>query len=127
MKKQRMQTCAWPVDSLAAPLRGSRLVIEDAALQAGTDPVFKVQDFLAIDRFTGGGRDGAKFDAVGLWRPAFTARLRLENPQAWELGWLALVLRDLAEGWLSVGFGRRQGLWPGHRARLDGAHRLPTA
>lgn len=90
-------------------LRGSRLVIEDAALKAGTDTVFKVQDFLAIDRFTGGGRDGAKFDAVGLWRPAFTARLRLENPQAWELGWLALVLRDLAEGWLSVGFGRAKG------------------
>ncbi len=88
---------------------GSRLLVEDAPLQKDTAPQYKVQDFLAIDRFTGGGRDSAKFDAVALWRPAFTARLRLDNPRAWELGWLALVLRDLAEGWLTVGFGRAKG------------------
>jgi CRISPR/Cas system CSM-associated protein Csm3 (group 7 of RAMP superfamily) len=88
---------------------GSRLLIEDAPLQKGTKPAYKVQDFLAIDRFTGGGRDGAKFDTVALWKPAFTGRLRLENPAAWELGWLALVLRDLVEGWLSLGFGRAKG------------------
>ncbi len=88
---------------------GSRLIVEDAPLKEGTEPVYKVQDFLAIDRFTGGGREGAKFDALALWRPVFTARLRLENPRDWELGWLALVLRDLAEGWLTVGFGRAKG------------------
>jgi|GEM_PF-553033 len=90
-----------------SPRRGSRLVVEDAPLLG--PPMYKVQDFLAIDRFTGGGRDGAKFDAAVLWQPAFEARLRLENPQDWELGWLALVLRDLAEGLLTVGFGRAKG------------------
>jgi CRISPR/Cas system CSM-associated protein Csm3 (group 7 of RAMP superfamily) len=89
---------------------GSRLIVEDAPLKEGTEPRYKVQDFLAIDRFTGGGREGAKFDAAVLWQPAFSARLRLENPRDWELGWLALVLRDLAEGWLTVGFGRAKGL-----------------
>ena len=90
---------------------GSRLIVEDAPLKLkkGTQPKYKVQDFLAIDRFTGGGREGAKFDAAVLWRPAFMARLRLENPCDWEFGWLALVLRDLAEGWLTVGFGRAKG------------------
>lgn len=92
-----------------SPRLGSRLIVEDAYLKEGTEPVYKVQDFLAIDRFTGGGRDGAKFDALALWKPPFTARLRLENPRAWELGWLALVLRDLAEGWLTVGFGAAKG------------------
>ncbi|HPD41053.1 MAG TPA: RAMP superfamily CRISPR-associated protein [Anaerolineae bacterium] len=92
-----------------SPRQGSRLIIEDAPLQVGTEPVYKVQDFLAIDRFTGGGRDGAKFDAAALWRPTFTVRLRLENPWDWEVGWLALTLRDLAEGWLTVGFGAAKG------------------
>lgn len=88
---------------------GSRLIVEDAPLAEGTAPIYKMQDFLAIDRFTGGGRHNAKFDALVLWQPRFTARLRLENPQAWELGWLALTLRDLAEGWLPLGFGAAKG------------------
>lgn len=87
---------------------GSRLLIEDACL-VGDKADYKAQDFLAIDRFTGGGRDSAKFDAAVLWRPAFAARLRLDNPHPWELGWLALILRDLAEGWLTLGFGRAKG------------------
>jgi len=92
--------------------RGSRLLVEDAPYQpteAQLKPVLKMMDFLAIDRFTGGGAEGAKFDALALWKPAFNLRLHLENPELWELGWLALVLRDLQEGWLTVGFGAAKG------------------
>lgn len=92
-----------------SPWNGSRLRVEDAPLKAGTMPHIKVLDFLAIDRFTGGGRDSAKFDAVVLWRPQFSVRILLENPEPWELGWLALVLRDLHEGLFTVGFGRAKG------------------
>lgn len=88
---------------------GSRLRVEDAPLRENTTPVYKPLDFLAIDRFTGGGRDSAKFDAVVLWQPQFSVRMFLENPQAWELGWLALVLRDLHEGMATVGFGAAKG------------------
>jgi hypothetical protein len=79
-------------------------------------------DFLAIDRFTGGGAEGLKFDALALWRPAFKARIFLENPDDWELGWLTLVLRDLAEGWLRVGFGAAKGF--GKVTVTDGALQL---
>jgi len=91
--------------------RGSRLIVEDAPYYSanGKPPTLKMLDFLAIDRFTGGGTEGLKFDALALWKPAFTLRLHLENPESWELGWLALVLRDLAEGWLRVGFGAAKG------------------
>ncbi|RME57581.1 hypothetical protein D6779_08385, partial [Candidatus Parcubacteria bacterium] len=89
--------------------RGSRLIVEDAPYAEEQPPKLKMLDFLAIDRFTGGGKDGAKFDALALWKPTFTLRLYLENPEEWELGWLALVLRDLEEGWLSVGFGAAKG------------------
>ncbi len=93
---------------------GSRLRIEDAPLKAGTPLQIKVLDFLAIDRFTGGGRDSAKFDAVVLWRPQFSVRILLENPEPWELGWLALVLRDLHEQRIAVGFGRSKGFGQCH-------------
>jgi CRISPR/Cas system CSM-associated protein Csm3 (group 7 of RAMP superfamily) len=92
--------------------RGSRLLVEDALYQktdAQSKPMLKMLDFLAVDRFTGGGAEGAKFDALALWKPAFKLRLHLENPAAWELGWLALVLRDLQAGWLTVGFGAAKG------------------
>lgn len=89
--------------------RGSRLLLEDAAFAGQEAPKLKMLDFLAIDRFTGGGADGAKFDALALWKPTFTLRLHLENPEPWELGWLALVLRDLQSQWLTVGMGAAKG------------------
>lgn len=92
--------------------RGSRLIVEDAPYEPTemqAEPVLKMLDFLAIDRFTGGGAERLKFDALALWKPAFRLHLHLENPAPWELGWLALVVRDLQEGWLSVGFGMAKG------------------
>ncbi len=86
---------------------GSRLIIEDAPLSIETPP--KVLDFLAVDRFTGGGADGAKFDALVYWQPEFTMSLYLETPQAWEIGWLLVVLRDLMDGRLRFGFGSAKG------------------
>ena len=88
-------------------LLGSRLLVEDGKLI--NTPQLKAMDFLAIDRFTGGGRESAKFDALVLWKPAFKMRLRLDNPEAWELGWLLLTLRDLHEGLMTVGFGAAKG------------------
>jgi CRISPR/Cas system CSM-associated protein Csm3 (group 7 of RAMP superfamily) len=94
-----------------SPRRGSRLWVEDARWNdpaPGADD-WKAQDFLAIDRFTGGGQKGAKFDAAPLTKARFTARLTLHDPKEWELGWLLLVLRDLAEGEITIGFGAAKG------------------
>ena len=91
------------------PRHGSRLAIADAFLKEGTRPRWKVVDFLAIDRFTGGALNSAKFDAAALWQPTFRVHLRLENTTAWEIGWLILVIRDLADGLIPVGFGTAKG------------------
>ncbi len=91
---------------------GSRLIVEDAPYQPTLEhpkPIFKMLDFLAIDRFTGSGADGLKFDALALWKPAFSLQLFLDNPEQWELGWLWLAIRDMIEGWLTVGFGSSKG------------------
>ena len=87
--------------------RGSRLRVEDARLIG--KPAYKPQDFLAIDRFTGGGADQFKFDAAVLWRPRFGVNLFLENPESWELGWLLLALRDVHGGLAPLGFGAAKG------------------
>lgn len=94
-----------------SPRRGSRLWVEDApwAGAALDADAWHAQDFLAIDRFTGGGQEGAKFDAAPLTQARFSVRLTLHDPKDWELGWLILVLRDLAEGEMTLGFGAAKG------------------
>lgn len=86
---------------------GSRLAVEDAPLSG--EPNWKNLDFVAIDRFTGGAADGAKFDAYALWQPRFRCHLHLEAPQSWEIGWLLYVLKDLVDGRVPVGFGAAKG------------------
>jgi hypothetical protein len=112
---------------------GSRLLIEDAPF-VGEKPEYKMLDFLAIDRFTGGGADQFKFDALALWRPAFRVHLHLDNPEPWESGWLALVLRYLRDDWLNVGFGAAKGFgrvhiptgnWEAQFGFLDDSFGLP--
>lgn len=94
-----------------SPRRGSRLWVEDAHWVGPRldGNAWKAQDFLAIDHFTGGGQEHAKFDAAPLIGAQFVARLTLNAPQAWELGCLILLLRDLAEGELTIGFGAAKG------------------
>lgn len=92
--------------------RGSRLIVEDAFYYpdaAHGAPKYKMLDFLAVDRFTGGSANHLKFDALALWNPAFSLRIFLENPSSWELGWLMLVLRDMQSGWLHMGMGAAKG------------------
>lgn len=92
--------------------RGSRLSIQDAGMLWENNEKrlpYKPQDFLAIDRFTGGGLDKAKFDALGLYAPRFKVTMHLENPVPWELGWLTLVLRDLRDELVTFGFGAAKG------------------
>lgn len=89
---------------------GSRLWVRDARyMNTANTASWQAQDFLAIDRFTGGGQDHAKFDAAGLCQPRFHTSIVLNAPRGWELGWLALLMRDLAEGELVIGFGGAKG------------------
>ncbi len=90
------------------------LNIDNFELNNPDEIATKKQEFVAIDRFHGGGKDGAKFDATHAEHPEFsgaiTFSLRMEkNNLSWAKGMLALVLRDLQEGDLSFGFGANKG------------------
>ena len=76
------------------------------------------QDFIAIDRFHGGGKDGAKFDSRYSLRPQFKSALEIDQRMPdWGKGLLALALRDLMEGDIPLGFGANKGY--GHLERVD--------
>lgn len=74
------------------------------------------QEFVAIDRFTGGAAEHLKFNAELAGMTALTGsltvdltRLKKVDPQGASLGLLALVLRDLAEGDIPLGSGSAKG------------------
>jgi len=104
--------------------RGSRLYVRDAYTPLTQTTELKIMDFVAIDRFTGGAKEGAKFNALVLWQPAFKVSILLENPEEWQLGWLLLVLRDLKEGLMSVGFGQNK--WFGKAETKDEKIKIGT-
>jgi len=74
------------------------------------------QEFVAIDRFTGGAASRLKFDAVAYHEPVLRGLVTLD-PAAldragcglWALGLVALTLRDLCEGDIGFGFGAAKG------------------
>ncbi|MCI5167763.1 MAG: hypothetical protein D3903_17155, partial [Candidatus Electrothrix sp. GM3_4] len=74
------------------------------------DKVKNRQDFVAIDRFHGGGKDGAKFAVEHSERPCFQGQIAISSRvKESGRGLLALVLRDLREGDVTFGFGANKG------------------
>lgn len=69
-----------------------------------------IHHFLAIDRFTGGGKKHAKYDAMPLYDVAFKdCRIIIEDFSAWQLGLLSLTFKDLIQSDMRLGFGTRKG------------------
>ena len=96
--------------TFGAPGWRSPLAISDFHLnEEGCDQV--MQEFVAIDRFTGGAKDQAKFNALALYCPVLEGCLRVHTPALSQKGWalLALTLRDLKEGDITFGFGAAKG------------------
>jgi CRISPR/Cas system CSM-associated protein Csm3 (group 7 of RAMP superfamily) len=107
----------------------SPLRVEEVFVARDKTPPTK-QEFLAIDRFTGGGVDGLKYDACGFERPVIRGKLSLDlaslkalhakgaNPKVFADNdgsfadlflLLAFTLRDLEEGDIRFGFGASKG------------------
>lgn len=86
-----------------------------AFTEAGPDFArLEEQDFVAIDRFTGGGKDGAKFKFRAALCPSLTGQIALAfAPGSLAArvgpGLMALVLRDVLEGDVAFGMGAGKG------------------
>lgn len=82
----------------------------------GEGHVVEKQEFVAIDRFTGGGAPQLKFNATSRYQPILKgqlsidlARLAYADAGGWAIALLVLVLRDLVEGDIRLGFGSAKG------------------
>ena len=114
---------------LASPVR-----ITDFYALPGRCGVARTQDQVAIDRFTGGVAEGAKFDLEAAAGVTVAGEIHLEfgrdRLQPWGLGLLALVVRDLLWCDVPLGFGTGRGLNE-YRARVTSVERFwirpPTA
>lgn len=85
-------------------------------IQNAEKGTIKRQQFVAIDRFTGGGAEGAKFDADYADRPKLEGTMTIDisrlgtiGAEDWGLGLIALTLRDLMDGDITFGFGASKG------------------
>lgn len=118
------------VDALFGSRGGqSALLLEDFLPVAGEEVTPYDQQFVAIDRFTGGAADRKLFQWSSTWKPVLTARLAIDmghfrgqfergrsaasvstaTAVKQATGLLALVLRDLREGDIAFGAGRAKG------------------
>jgi CRISPR-associated RAMP protein (TIGR02581 family) len=89
-----------------------RLATSDAYLtetfKATEKPVLEIRDGVAIDRITGGTR--AKYDLEVLTRGEFGTSISIRNFERWQMGLMGLMLRDMIQGQLRLGFGKSRGL-----------------
>jgi len=69
------------------------------------------QEFVAIDRFTGGGANHLKFNAEAVPSPLLKGQITFDvcRIKKWGVGLIALTLRDLIEGDITFGFGASKG------------------
>jgi len=101
-----------------APGWRSPVEITDFKLVQG-DYEMTRQEFLAVDRFTGGGKKGAKFNALAIYKPVFKGRVKIDlgrlSSNAFDNGpkeavdLILFVLRDLIDGDITFGFGASKG------------------
>lgn len=85
---------------------GSHLVLTDAYPQ--DEPRLEQRDGVAIDRISGAVAAGP-FNLEVVTRGTFRATLTLRNFQLWQVGLLAIALRDLGHGLVPIGFGKSKG------------------
>ncbi len=85
---------------------GSHLALSDAYPQ--DTPRLEQRDGVAIDRITGAVAAGP-FNLEVVTQGTFRATLRLRNFQLWQVGLLAVALREMGQGRVPIGFGKSKG------------------
>lgn len=82
-------------------LKGSRLVVSEAVVEGGNQDI--IQNRIKIDPFTGGTYSGALFDERPQLFGQTELRFYIANPTQQEVALLLFLLRDLWEGFISIG------------------------
>ena len=86
----------------------SRIKFNDAYPDGDVRP--ETRTSVAIDRITGGVVPGALFEFEVVTDGLFETSILLRNFELWQVGLLGLVLRDMEDGLVPIGFGKSRGL-----------------
>lgn len=100
------------IPELGLGLRSCTLFLADESKDACLTASMAKQmyrDMIGIDRFTGGVHSGANMRFHALEGTTFETTVSVRNFELWQLGLLAYVFRDFAEGLVSIGFGKSKG------------------
>ncbi len=109
---------------------GWRSPVRVSDFEAVEEGVEARQEFVAIDRFTGGAADGKKFNAHYRFQPSFEGEIVVDLTPPLSrrhAGLLVLLARDLIEGDIVFGFGASKGFGRCRATitRLEGPADLP--
>jgi len=110
---ERYQTSCHICRLFGSTRLGGRIAIADAYPTQETIAVTNTtsqRTGVGIDRLLGSSFRGALYDFEVVERGAFLTRIKIENFELWQVGLLALALRDLNEGHLRIGFGTSRGM-----------------
>ncbi len=106
----------WKVSDLSERLFGStfwksRVVVSEAYIPDDKKGEWKeaLFDHLAVERFSGGAMEGKKFDALPIIKATFEGKVIVFGDELWTLGLIALLFKDLADGWVRIGSGKTRG------------------
>jgi len=93
------------------PKRASRISFGPATMQAPKDPAEheKLVDMVAINRFSGGAMEQAKFNARVITDGKFSFDIVMRDVKDDDLKLLFFLLRDFSDGFIPLGFGTRKG------------------
>jgi CRISPR/Cas system CSM-associated protein Csm3 (group 7 of RAMP superfamily) len=87
---------------------GGRFNIWDAYATASVPSEFR--DSVCIDRFTGGSYGSGKFQFEVITSGVFETTLTIKNFEMWQLAWVMVILKDMADGLVPIGMGTSRGL-----------------
>jgi CRISPR-associated RAMP protein (TIGR02581 family) len=88
----------------------SRVRVEDAYPDKSKPLIIEERNGIAIDRVFGSTIPGALFNYQVCTAGEFHTKIHLKNFSLAQLGLIALVLRDLNDGWFGLGFAKSRGL-----------------
>ena len=114
-KNTNSYTISFQQHCLVCQLFGSlksagRIHFQDAYPTTDLTPYLSQRNSVGIDRVLGSASGGALFDFEVLTGGTFQTTLSIRNFTTWQIGLLAIVLRDLGDGWIRMGFGKSRGL-----------------
>lgn len=104
------QTSSFTDQIFGSTIIASRFRIQDAYPDATKPLKIEERNGVAIDRVFGSAVRGALFNYEVCTSGDFRTKIHLKNFSLAQLGLIALVLRDLDDGWFGIGFAKSRGM-----------------